>query len=32
MMVQKHGQNGTFIQCADPNCKEILRRGKKSDE
>ena len=32
-MVQKRGQNGTFVQCADPNCREILRRGgKKNDD
>ena len=31
LMVQKHGQNGTFVQCADPNCKEILRKAKKTD-
>ena len=32
LMVQKRGQNGTFVQCADPNCREILRRGSKKND
>jgi DNA topoisomerase-1 len=32
LMVQKHGQNGTLVQCADPNCKTILRRKTKTED